>query len=366
MIADLGTKRGARIEDIKDDAVWINGYEWMRMEFSEFPVKTVEQIKLDCNELKSACDEQNIEDLIKFDWPNRTCYDKDVEVVASFVCRKVVPEEICKRLEFSQYIVDPNLFRLKQVIRVVGLVMLFIKNQMKRIRSTKHTEVIDDMNRTCKGVIQNLPNEYKSTEYLVTSGKNHKITQSGKEIRCKKGLVILLTDVEIGKALHYYFEKATMEIKEFAAKKAYEGISNEDTGGILHYTGRILPTQKIRGNTEMSDVMVDLLCTTFHVPLVDHRSPLAYIIINEVHLYNKVARHSGVETVVRYTMRYAYTMGGRDLVKIFRKACIRCRILAKRTKDISVGPISTQFDNCTGILHQPGGHIWSISILFSP
>ena len=49
MIADLGTKRGARIEDIKDDSVWINGYEWMRMESSEFPVKTAEQIKFDCS-----------------------------------------------------------------------------------------------------------------------------------------------------------------------------------------------------------------------------------------------------------------------------------------------------------------------------
>ena len=148
-----------------------------------------------------------------------------------------MPEEISKRLEFSQYM-DPNRFRLEKVIRVVALVMLFIKN-LKRIISTKHTEVIeDDRNSTCKGVIQNLLNEYKSTEYLVTSGKYHEITQSDNE-----GLVIVLTDVEIGKALHYYFEKVTMEIKEFVAKKAYEGISNEDTGGILHYTGRILPTQ---------------------------------------------------------------------------------------------------------------------------
>ena len=100
MIADLGTKKGARIEDIKDDSVWINGYDWMRMESSEFPVKTVEQIKLDCKELKSAYDEaiykQSFEDLIKFDWPTRACYDKDIEAVASFVCRKVVAEEISK------------------------------------------------------------------------------------------------------------------------------------------------------------------------------------------------------------------------------------------------------------------------------
>ena len=79
--------------------------------------------------------------------------------------------------------------------------------------------------------------------------------------------------------------------------------------------------------------MYDISCST-------SRSPLAYSIINEVHWYNKVARHSGVETVLRYTMKYAYIMGGRDLVKIFRRACIRCRILAKRTIDISMGPIS--------------------------
>ena len=79
-------------------------------------------------------------------------------------------------------------------------------------------------------------------------------------------------------------------------------IYNKDAGGILHYTGRILPTQKIGGNTEMSDVMIDLSCTRFHVPLVDQRSPLPYIIVNEVHWYSKVARHSGVETVLKVNL----------------------------------------------------------------
>ena len=76
------------------------------------------------------------------------------------------------------------------------------------------------------------------------------------------------------------------------------------------------------------------------MPLVDHKSPIACSIINEVHWYNKVAKHSGVETVLRYTMKYAYIMAGRDLVRLLKKACIRCRILAKRTIDISMGPVS--------------------------
>ena len=55
----------------------------------------------------------------------------------------------------------------------------------------------------------------------------------------------------------------------------------------------------------MSDVMIDLSCTTFHVPLVDHRSPLAYSIINEVQWYNKVARHP---------------LGG--ILKIYHEICV--------------------------------------------
>ena len=77
-----------------------------------------------------------------------------------------------------------------------------------------------------------------------------------------------------------------------------------------------------------------------HKTSADRKSPIVYGIINEVHWYNKAAKHSGVETVLRYTMKYAYIMGGRDLVKLFKKACTRCRILAKRTIDISMGPVS--------------------------
>ena len=85
MIADLGTKLGTKLKDVMDDSTWINGYNWMEWEVSEFPMKTVEEVKLDSNQLKSAKDEcihkENV-DLIKVDWPNNTCTD------SSFICRK--------------------------------------------------------------------------------------------------------------------------------------------------------------------------------------------------------------------------------------------------------------------------------------
>ena len=227
-----------------------------------------------------------------------------------------------KRLEFSQYIVDPNQFRCRKVIRIVALVMLFINKLKSATNSTSKSHIMGQ--QSCKAVLQNLPIDFKITEYLVTSGKNHTINPTGNEIKCRQGLVIILTGVELGEALNYYSTKAN--------KKSYESIS-EEISGVLCYTGGILP-HEFSGNKNLSDVMHDLSSITFHVSLVDHKSPIAYSIINEVHWYNKVAKHSGVETVLRYTMKYAYIMGGRDLVRLFKKACIRCRILAKRTIDI--------------------------------
>ena len=45
-IADLGTRKGARIEGLSEDSPWINGYPWMRLDEKDFPSKTVVDTKL--------------------------------------------------------------------------------------------------------------------------------------------------------------------------------------------------------------------------------------------------------------------------------------------------------------------------------
>ena len=101
-----------------------------------------------------------------------------------------------------------------------------------------------------------------------------------------------------------------------------------------------MPSQEFGGTFTLTDVMIDLTTTSFSVPLVDRFSPFAFSIVNEVHWYHPVAMHSGNETVLRYTMKHAYILGGREVVRSFRKDCTRCRILAKGTVDIVMGPVS--------------------------
>ena len=51
MIADLGTRKGASMEDVLESSLWINGYPWMRRDEKDFPTKTVKEIKLSGEEV---------------------------------------------------------------------------------------------------------------------------------------------------------------------------------------------------------------------------------------------------------------------------------------------------------------------------
>ena len=113
-----------------------------------------------------------------------------------------------------------------------------------------------------------------------------------------------------------------MEITKFISKEQYEKISFEKQGIIL-YSGRILPTQQVTSITTMSDTMYDLSETTFCIPIVEKCSPPALSIINEIHWYHDAAKQSGVETVLRYTMKCAYIIEGRELVRSVRRSCMR-------------------------------------------
>ena len=100
-----------------------------------------------------------------------------------------------------------------------------------------------------------------------------------------------------------------------------------------------MPSQEFNGKLSLSDVSIDLSNTSFCVPLTDSLSPFAYSVVNEIHWYGDDAKQSGVETVIRYVQKVAYIIEGRGLVKMFRKECARCRLLAKRATEVSMGPI---------------------------
>ena len=209
-----------------------------------------------------------------------------------------IPDDVKDRYKFSSYIVDPNKYGWNRSIRIIAIIKRFTKCCLDKTK-------ID------------LPS---SSEQLSDK-------------------FIYLTDNELNDAANYYFRKATLEIKHFLKKESYMSISQgKDT--ILYYVGRILPNQQITAVHDKTNAMKDLSNISFFVPLVEKHSPIAYSIINEVHWNNKTVRHSGVETILRYTMQYCYIIEGRELVRKFAKSCERCKYLRKETIEVSMGAVS--------------------------
>ena len=296
MPADIATRPCKSIQEVGPGSVWQEGHPWMKKQTSSFPTKSIEEIRLDAKQKQAVKDETIVikESDDWLDWPNI----QRTEFVAYRV-GKLVPSNVEKRYTFSKYLLDPNKHRFRTVVRLIAYLKKFIKNFV----------------RTWSKKSENKP-----------------VPPVGK-------IDVFLTEEEVAEGERYYYRKATEEVKKFTKEEKIKDISIEKED-ILYFTGRLMNRSNTSPVVPLSDVMLDLKDSTFVVPIVDKHSPLAYSIINEVHWEDPVAKHSGVETVLRYTMKYAYIIEGRELVKKVRRNCERCRFLAKRTIEVIMGPKS--------------------------
>ena len=93
MPCDIGTRRTATLSDIGDGSHWKEGLDWMHQSSSAFPVKTIEEVKLDAEE--------------------KMTYEKEVAPeMRSFVAvRKPetprISQKIKERVIFSEYLLHP-------------------------------------------------------------------------------------------------------------------------------------------------------------------------------------------------------------------------------------------------------------------
>ena len=142
-------------------------------------------------------------------------------------------------------------------------------------------------------------------------------------------------------ALRYFFLKGTAEVQNFVNKKKYVDITTE-SDGILYYNSRILPSQDFGDPPSFSDAVLDLCSSSFVVPVLDFKSPIAYALVLETHRYHPDAQHAGVETVLRYSQTVAHILNGRFLAKEIGKYCIRCRRRNKARLNVLMGPLGDE------------------------
>ena len=305
MVADLGTRKGVTIKEVSPGSPWIEGLPWMRDEAENFPLKSVDDLILSSKEQA----EVNKEKVLNLELPKQA------------VCAyNSVPKEVGERYKFSEYLVNPCRYKFKKVLRIVGLILLFILKVSVKRRERQQK------NLNCLEVFRD---DGSKDQYVVNEINVGNV---------KKIVSVLLPKKVLIAAKTYFFRRATQEILEFVDPKKYTDISVLKNG-ILYFSSRILITQKIDGRFSFTDAALDLTEATFCVPLTDYHSPLAYAIVLDTHWYDPDVYHSGVESTLRYAQNTAYIIGGRELVKRVRKGCVKCRLLHKQGLRIAMGPI---------------------------
>ena len=311
-IADLGTRKGATISQIDCKSDWNLGMPWMRGEASDFPSATSKELILSAKEKADLNKEKVIPECREAHTAKGRCFHA-----------RHVPKEVEKRYEFSKYIINPNKYRFRSLIRILGLVFLFIKKISSKIKRKFHFLEVPEEHPTSKDQYTVFPIFAATSDTIVLIA----VVQLEKEM--------------LQAAKNYYFRKAALEIQQFVEPHKYKKQS-VSKNGMLYFTGRILRTQKIDGRIGLGDVMLDLTEATFCVPMTDARSPIAYAVVFETHWNDSDVNHKGVETTLRYAQKAAYIIGGRDLVKDITKDCTRCRILHKKGVEIAMGPVADE------------------------
>jgi len=108
MIADLGTRKGAVLQDVDKSSAWIKGFPWMQLDITQFPMCSAEELKLSETQLSDVQRESPIQ-------------------VHHAV--KKIPNEVEERYKFSNYLLDPNRHvNFATITRIMAYVMRFCHN----------------------------------------------------------------------------------------------------------------------------------------------------------------------------------------------------------------------------------------------
>ena len=336
MCADLGTRKGAGSVDVQPDSEWICGRNWMRGSETNFQMKTVADLALDAAALQAFRKES-----IVFDACNVDVARHGNDPAGYFT--HITSRNYTNRYAFSNYLIDPLKFRFRKVVRILGFVFLFTIKCLKSKTQSGFSKILCEIENNVPETSQNRGNQYenvpepfqnRSDQYVVTSG----IAKFRDNLKCVGGLVVHLTEKMIAAALNYFHRKATAEILEFVDKSRYRKISVAKDD-ILYYYGGILSTQEFGGDPSLCKAALDLTESTFCVPLTDNDSPIARAIVDEIHWHHDDVKHMGVESVLRQVQRNFYIIGGRELVKSFKRECKKCRLLGKNAIKVAMGPL---------------------------
>ena len=281
-VADIATRK-TTVAEIGIESNWQKGMPWKALPQEAWPLQTISQITV-ASEDKRIATKDTLE-------PALFC-----DIFAS------LKSQVSERYAFSKYLYDPNRFNWARAVRVVAHVIKFLR--WIRVKDTRSKSLPD----------------FKPL-WAPPAPPTDRLRRLGS-----------LDQHDLRFAAHYFFQKATREVKKFTPEKMYKDDTVERYG-ILYYTARILDGQQLGTVDEFLDL--DPLC--FVKPVVDRYSPVAYSIMLYAHA--TCSTHRSVPVTLTESRSIAYIFQGRNLAKEIYASCQYCRRNLAKTVEVEMGKI---------------------------
>ena len=345
-LADLGTRpEKVKFTDVGPDNEWECGKPWMHWNVSQ----AVEQgILKPISELRGAEEKDSDE------YREGLLFGNDIPDV---LCNAVTSSRVDllqQRVEFSDYLIVPTKFGFKKVVRILSLVLTFIRKCRRKVVTRLEMTASSKQNfKFSLFHVQLVSDDHSQDECTADQDGNiidAVLFSHFRDKNCKTDEMFALTQTEhtpagssystdkyIHLALVYLYRKAALEVMQFNPTTKVDRVAVMKEG-ILFSKGRIIDGMNFvqTGGLEVSDL--GQLGIKSHIPVVNRHSPLAYSIANHVHW--NLAKHKGIETCNRISLGHVNILQGASLYKELGEQCVRCRMKRKRYLEMPMGPIS--------------------------
>ena len=132
MFDDIGTKLAIYLNKVKQDFVWINGFDWMMQDKTSFPAKMTDDIRFNHKKL-SVLRKENLLKCSSEMTEGLTGNQIDKSYILNDVCKsndvdndqRKTPNEVFEWNKFSKYLVRPNR-KFKKMVTIFAFVLNLI------------------------------------------------------------------------------------------------------------------------------------------------------------------------------------------------------------------------------------------------
>ena len=132
MFDDIGTKLAIYLNKVKQDFVWINGFDWMMQDKTSFPAKMTDDIRFNHKKL-SVLRKENLLKCSSEMTEGLTGNQIDKSYILNDVCKsndvdndqRKTPNEVLAWNKFSKYLVRPNR-KFKKMVTIFAFVLNLI------------------------------------------------------------------------------------------------------------------------------------------------------------------------------------------------------------------------------------------------